>query len=220
MKKQLLLLTISAAASAVSADLQAMMRRAPARAAMPRAQRVPVRPKSTISGQLKDYFKPSAQAWSAELHDGSSFRRIAERIKPTTEVQHNNQLRKVKEKFPLAYCTESRITREILLNHAKHDELCEKWLNAKKELNWNRVEALPVWLGTIPCSLLLLATPKDLLLDVVKHHPELFVFIGAVTHLQTKRVKIAKQEKKKVEDELAELAKEQKRELKLPDDIQ
>lgn len=59
MKMKLVLVAISAAALAVSADCQAMARRAPVRAAMPRVQRVPQRAFSFGKAQEKRLSMPN-----------------------------------------------------------------------------------------------------------------------------------------------------------------
>ncbi len=198
MKKQITTLAIFAAALVMSADSIAMRRAAPVRVATQRAQRAPQRQSGTMS---------------PKLHYKSPLRRIAERIRPTTEIEHYDQLRKIKEKeFSLAYCAESRITREILLNHARHDELCEKWLNAKKDLAWNRAE--------LAAGIVIMPYFLEALLGSFKTHPVNFVPWAGILVLQNKRVKNSKKEKQSIEAELAELAKEHKRALRLSDDIQ
>lgn len=197
MKMKLILLVI--AVFAVSGDSQAMMRRA-----QPRQR-----------AALRNPVNHSARNMSQQAQLASPLGKFVERIKPTPQMQYLKQLREVKEnKFPLTYCAESRITREILLNHAKHDELCEKWLNAKRNLTWNRAQYWSSWALLVP--IFVAGSPRPHLLE----HPALCSLVAAAWGYMTPSVNDSKNEKKNIERELAELAEKHKILYKISDDIQ
>lgn len=207
MKNQIKISLAVLSALVISNDSQAMFRAMrSARPEMPRAQRAPQNPFI-----LKKEIKPNLHAALMDLREN---------------------------KFPLPKMPTHRIDREVI---AAHDRLCLDWYLAdqsardeKRNLIKNTVQSPAYFAGTFAAILSMDRVPLvNAFMHSLSHEMGFAVFMGtllggsAMTATKMTNAignrwiyKDEMKQKKSIETKLAELMKEQKREIALADDIQ
>lgn len=225
MKMKLVLLTISAAALAVSADCQAMMRRAPAKVGMPKA----VAPKVLQrSFSFKKVLPNDVAEIVTKVKKDNEDRKYHQALKEIRENQFPlpEVPRQTEKIFGISWKTKERWNIDF-----KHWGLTCDWYFANKKLLESKKELRNEALKMAATVVLPVSTGGLFFVAPEEVTGSLFVwtalfslarigFRGEDFYDAIKEVKAKKNKKMTVEAELAELVKEQKRELKLRDDIQ